>query len=137
MVEKADVLVVDEAQFLTPLQVKELWAISKELDKPVLAFGLRGNFQGELFLGTKMLFALSDVIEDLPVLPICRCGKKAIHNARKVNGQFVFEGEEVIIDDGKSSEVEYQPLCGQCFYEEMKKQGVGIARIMAKSRFVR
>ncbi|MCI8574989.1 MAG: thymidine kinase [Bacilli bacterium] len=133
-IRQSDVIVIDESQFLTSEQVKELWAISKELDKPVLAFCLKGNFQGELFLGTQNLLALSDKIEELPVLPICSCGKKAVHNARKVNGKFVFEGEEVVIDDGTHQDVEYVPICGQCFYEEMKKQDTGIARIMARSR---
>lgn len=133
-IKDSEVIIVDEAQFLSGHQVQELWAISKELDLPVIALCLKANFRGELFPGTQELFAKSDVIEELPVLPVCRCGAKARFNARKVDGKFVFEGPDVLIDDGSHKEVEYCPLCGKCYYEEMKKQNFGVAKIMARAR---
>ena len=105
-----DCILVDEVQFMMPEQVKELWVISKQCNIPVICYGLKTNFKGELFDGSKSVLALADELEEL--VTICRCGKKAKFNARLVNGKFVSDGDEVAIDD---IDAEYEPLCGYCY----------------------
>ena len=73
-------IIVDEAQFLTEVQVKELMIITKMLNIPVICYGLKTNFKGELFKGSQALLALSDDLEELAT--ICSCGKKAKFNVR-------------------------------------------------------
>lgn len=121
------VIIVDESQFLTPEQVSELWAITKELDITVITYGLKTNFKGKLFLGSQAILEKADQIESLPVLPLCQCGHTAIFNGRKKNGIFIFDGEDIIID-GSDEEIEYESLCGECFYQEMRKQQIGITK---------
>lgn len=110
-------ILIDEVQFLTKDQIEELFLISKTCDVPVICYGLRLNFKGEAFEGSKRLLELSDVLEELPT--ICECGKIARMVGRKVNGEYVTEGDEIIIDG--SSNIEYVPLCGDCYLEKVKK----------------
>lgn len=118
-------VIVDEAQFLQPVQVEELYYISKLYDIPVIAYGLRTDFQTNAFDGSPRLLELSDQIEELPT--ICRCGKKARLNARKIDGKFVTEGESVAIDgdyvivDGVKKKIEYESLCGTCYLKKILK----------------
>lgn len=109
-------ILVDEVQFLMPEQVKELWLISKLYDIPVICYGLKTNFKGELFIGTKSTIELSDELEELAT--ICACGKKAKFNARLINGKFVSVGDEVAID---GIDAEYEPLCGECYVKKVLK----------------
>lgn len=108
-------ILIDEAQFLTKNQVMELFTITRRLDIPVIAYGLKSNFKAELFEGSAALIALADSIEELPT--ICSCGKKARFNARKVNGQFVSDGDVVAIDGFDN--VTYESLCGSCYLEKV------------------
>ena len=110
-------ILVDEAQFLKRKQVDELFYISKMMDIPVIAFGLRTDFKSNGFEGSIRLLELADALEEMPT--ICRCGKKARFNARKVDGKFTFDGDSIVIDD--NSEVIYESLCGACYIEEQKK----------------
>lgn len=110
-------VIVDEAQFLTEKQVENLWAFTKAFDIPVMAFGLRNDFQTYMFAGCKRLFELADVIEE-PQHTICRCGKRAKFNARIENGDFTFEGNQVAIDGIDAS---YESLCGDCYYKKVLK----------------
>lgn len=105
-----DCLLVDEAQFLTPWQVDELLRITLLDNIPVLAYGLRNDFQTVAFPGSLRLLAIAHSIEELKT--ICRCGRKAIFNARIVGGQFVFDGGQIAIDQG---DVTYEALCGVCY----------------------
>ena len=73
--ESAKCILVDEAQFLSPEQVNELWIFSKIYDRPVICYGLRTDFQSNLFEGSKRLLEVADEIEELTT--ICRCGNKA------------------------------------------------------------
>lgn len=109
-------ILVDEVQFMTKDQIKELWLISKIYNVPVICYGLKTNFKGELFEGSKTVLELSDELEELAT--ICRCGKKAKFNARKVNNEFVYEGNEVAID---GIDAEYEPLCGECYVQDVMK----------------
>jgi len=114
----SEVIIIDEAQFLTKNQVEELWIISKKLNTQVMGFGLRANFKGQLFEGSQRFFELADEISELPVIPSCKCGKKALFNARMVNGKYTMAGEECVID-GSQSEITYEPLCGECYLSKV------------------
>ena len=111
-----DCILVDEAQFLTRDQVVELWIIANLYDIPVIGYGLKTNFQGELFEGSKAFIELSDDLEELSTL--CECGKKARFNARLINGEYVIDGDVVAID---GIDAEYNPLCGKCFIDKVLK----------------
>ena len=89
-------MLVDEAQFLTPSRIEQLFLVTSTNDIPVICYGLRTDFTSELFAGSARFIALAHSIEELKT--ICRCGKKAILNARKVNGKFVFKSSQVAID---------------------------------------
>ena len=111
-------ILIDEAQFLDRYQIDELNVITKALDIPVLCYGLRVNFKNELFDGSKRLMEVADELE--PLYTLCSCTEIARFVGRKVNGEFSFDGEEVVID-GSDSSVEYLPLCGKCYLTKVKK----------------
>ncbi len=108
-------ILVDEAQFLQPHQVEDLWKIAKLSDIPVICYGLRTKFTSKFFIGSKPLMELADELEEL--VTICSCGAKAKFNARKVNGEFVTDGAEIAIDG--ENNVTYEPLCGKCYIEKV------------------
>ncbi len=110
-VEKIGCILTDEAQFFTTQQVDELLSITTDLNIPVICYGIRTDFQTKLFTGSTRLFELAHTIEELKT--ICRCGKKALFNARKLNGKFVFKGEQVAIDG--QDQVQYESLCANCY----------------------
>lgn len=106
-------LLLDEAQFLTESQVDDLLRIAILENVPVLAYGIRTDFQTVAFPGSRRLLEIAHSLEELKT--ICRCGKKAVFNGRKVDGAFVFDGDQVAID---GVEVTYESLCGSCYLEE-------------------
>ena len=108
-------ILVDEAQFLQPDQVEDLWKIAKLTDIPVICYGLRTTFKSKCFIGSKALLELADELEEL--VTICSCGSKAKFQGRKVNGKFVTDGAEVAIDG--MNDVTYEPLCGKCYLEKV------------------
>lgn len=110
-------ILVDEAQFLTKSQVEEIYYITKLYNIPVIAFGLRTDFRTNGFEGSIRLLELADALEEMPT--ICRCGKKARFNARKVNGEFTSDGDSVVIDGTQN--VEYESLCGSCYIDKVLK----------------
>lgn len=110
-------IIVDESQFLTGDQVEELYFISKFYDIPVLCYGLRCDFQMKGFEGSSRLLELADDIEELKT--ICKCGAKATQNLRLVNGEPVFDGEQIVIDD--HTKVEYEGVCGKCYLQLRRK----------------
>ncbi|MDC6168400.1 thymidine kinase [Paucibacter sp. XJ19-41] len=108
---KVACVLVDEAQFLTVDQVRQLhrWVHAKNI--PVMCFGLRSDFQGNPFPGAAVLLTLADNIEEIRTA--CRCGKKATMNIRiDENGERVQEGSQVLI--GGNSR--YRQVCARCFY---------------------
>lgn len=109
-------ILVDEAQFLKPNQVQDLWIITKLNDIPVICYGLRTTFQTKFFVGSAPLMELADELEEL--VTICACGSKAKFQGRKVNGIFVTTGGEVAID-GADENVTYDSLCGKCYIEKV------------------
>lgn len=108
---------VDEAQFLTAKQVDELDIISKVLDIPVVCYGLRVNFQNKMFEGSKRLMELADELSQIETM--CECGNIARSVGRKVSGEYVSSGDEVIIDG--EDDIEYVPLCEECYLKKVKK----------------
>lgn len=108
-----DCILVDEVQFFKANQIDELFKIAVCLDIPVICYGLRTDFKMEGFEGSTRLLLLAHSIEELKT--ICKCGKKAILNGRKINNKFVFEGQQVAIDNVDN--VEYESLCGHCYFK--------------------
>ena len=89
-------IIVDEAQFLTREEVMYLVHIVDELDIPVMCYGLRADFKGDLFPGSEALLVMADKIEE--VKTVCWCVKKATFNARfDENGKVLKEGEQVVL----------------------------------------
>ncbi|KQS14409.1 thymidine kinase [Curtobacterium sp. MCLR17_007] len=113
MVRAVSCVLVDEAQFLTPRQVDDLLRIAVLDEVPVIAYGIRTDFRTEAFPGSRRLLELAHSLEELKT--ICRCGRKAVFNARKVDGRFVFDGSQVAID---GVDVEYESLCANCYLTE-------------------
>ncbi len=107
-------VLVDEAQFLSGLQIEQLFDVAKVDDVSVIAYGLRADFQTQLFPGSKRLLELADNIEKLPTM--CRCGSQAEFNCRKQGDRYVFVGEQVAIDGEEATT--YDSLCGSCYAEE-------------------
>ena len=108
-----DCILVDEAQFLKQQQIDQLFEVAVVLDIPVICYGLRTDFRMQGFEGSTRLLLLAHSIEEMKT--ICKCGKKAILNGRKINDRFVFEGEQVAIDNVNN--VEYESLCGHCYFK--------------------
>ena len=106
----------DESQFFTPQQAEELFMVTVELNIPVICYGLRSDFSLKGFPGSTRLLELAPTIEEMKT--ICTCGRKATCNCRKVNGEFVFEGEQVAID--LQNDVQYVSMCPQCYFKARK-----------------
>ena len=99
-------VLIDEAQFLTKKQVSQLGRIVDELDTAVLAFGIRTDFQGELFEGSKYLLAWADNLKEIKT--VCWCGRKATMVVRlDKEGNIVSQGEQLEIGGNEK----YVPLC--------------------------
>ena len=115
-------LLVDEAQFLSEGQVDDLLRIAILEAVPVLAYGIRTDFQTVAFPGSRRLLEIAHSLEELKT--ICRCGRKAVFNARKIGDRYIFDGDQVAIDtsSGLSASgapaVTYESLCGACYLEE-------------------
>ena len=109
-------LLVDESQFLTEDQVNQALELAVLDNIPVLAYGIRTDFQTKSFPGSRRLLEIAHSLEELKT--ICRCGKKAMFNGRLFDGHFVFDGEQVAID---GVEVTYESLCPDCYFQEKSK----------------
>lgn len=89
-------IIVDEAQFLSREEVRWLSDVVDDWHVPVICYGLRADFSGQLFPGSQELLAIADIIEEIKT--ICWCGRKATYNARfDENGRVVKEGEQVVL----------------------------------------
>ena len=106
-------LLIDEAQFLTAAQVDQALEIAVLDGVPVLAYGIRTDFLTKGFPGSLRLLEIAHSLEELKT--ICRCGRKAMFNARKIDGSFVFDGDQVAID---GEHVTYESLCPACYFAE-------------------
>jgi thymidine kinase len=108
-------VLVDEAQFLTEAQVWQLAAVADELSIPVLCYGLRTDFQGELFPGSAVLLGIADALVELKA--VCHCGRKATMNLRvSEDGNAVKEGAQTEIGGNDR----YLALCRKHFSAALK-----------------
>lgn len=107
-----DCILIDEAQFLTPDQVDQALQIAVIDLIPVLAYGIRTDFQTLSFPGSKRLMEVAHALEEMKT--ICRCGRKAIFNARLKDGAVIREGSQVMID---GSDARYEARCARCYLE--------------------
>lgn len=106
-----DAVIVDEIQFATRKQIDFLAHIVDDLNVPVMCYGLRADFQSELFEGSARLLAIADEIKE--VKTVCWCGKKATCNARYNENGIVREGEQVML----GANDEYVALCRKHFIQ--------------------
>ena len=112
---RRDVIIADECQFLTPVQIQQLRELVDEENVPVLCFGLRTDFQTHLFPGSRRLFELADSITEIKT--ICECGSKATVNARiGADGQVVTEGAQVMLGGNDS----YVAMCHACWQKRIR-----------------
>lgn len=103
-------VIIDEAQFLTEAEVDRLVMIADELDIPVICYGLRADFRGQLFEGSRRLLTVADTIEEMKT--VCWCGKKATCNARlSESGEMIAEGPQVLLGGNER----YTSLCRKHF----------------------
>ena len=118
-------IIVDEAQFLKKEQVEKLVDIVDNMNIPVICYGLRADFRGNLFEGSTWLMAWADTIEEIKT--VCWCGRKATCNARVVDGKVAREGEQIVLGGNES----YVALCrrhwksGELAPEEVRKISTG------------
>lgn len=115
---KASCILVDEVQFMGANQIDQLFEIAVKLDIPVICYGLRTDFLMEGFEGSKRLLLIAHSIEEMKT--ICKCGNKAVVNARIINGKFVFAGNQIAIDN--VDHVKYESVCGKCYYKYKDKK---------------
>jgi len=107
---------VDEAQFLEAHHVEELSDVVDILGITVICYGLRTDFRGYLFEGSKRLFEMADPLE--AITRQCSCGNNKIYNMRLLDGVPVFEGEVIAID---GIEATYESVCRKCFKDAKKR----------------
>ena len=113
---KVNCVLVDEAQFLTRSHVLQLCRVSDELSIPVLCYGLRTDFVGELFEGSAALLALADALIELKA--VCDCGRKATMNLR-------VDEEGYAVSRGAQTEIggndRYVALCRRHFFDRLRE----------------
>ena len=106
-----DLIIIDEAQFLSERQVNGLMDVVIDLNIPIMCYGLRTDFMGNSFPGARRLLDIAHELTEIKT--ICECGKKAMFNVRLIDGKVQTEGDSVAIDgEGK---VTYTVACARCF----------------------
>ncbi len=111
-----DVIIADEAQFLTPQHIEQLRDIVDNYNVPVFCFGLRTDFRTKMFPGSARMFELADSISELKT--VCTCGGKAMVNARiDGEGNVITEGEQILLGGNES----YRPMCYKCWKKAQQK----------------
>lgn len=112
-----DVIIADEAQFLSPAQIDGLRQLVDEEDLPVLCFGLRTDFLTHFFPGARRLMELADSITEIKT--ICDCGRKATVNARfDDNGRIITTGDQVVLGGNDR----YTAMCHKCWKRRIREQ---------------
>ena len=120
--ENVDIILIDEAQFLTKQNVIDLAKIAVFLNVPVICYGLRSDFTGKPFEGSAWLFALAQDIEEISTRALSRIGdtsKRATMNMRLINSKPTFSGKQVIIDH--TDQVQYIPVSLDEFLKQKQK----------------
>jgi Thymidine kinase len=114
---RSDVVIADECQFFTPAQIDGLRSLVDSDNLPVLCFGLRTDFLTHMFPGSARLFEVADSITEIKT--VCRCGSKAIANARlDKEGRIITEGDQVFLGGNDS----YVAMCHKCWKDTIAKQ---------------
>lgn len=120
-------ILLDEAQFLSPEQVWDLSRIVDTFNVPILCYGLRTDFKGELFSGSSALLAIADVLSEIKSM--CHCGAKATMNLRIQDNMPVLEGDIVMIGGNDV----YDTLCRRCFTNKKQhyahNQGITLSKV--------
>ena len=106
---KVDVILADEIQFFTPKQIDQLGDVVDYLERSVLCYGLKIDFQSHFFPATLRLMEIADTITEIKTM--CHCGKKATYNARIQNGKMVVEGEQIQTGGNET----YTAVCRKCW----------------------
>lgn len=106
-------ILVDECQFLSEKNIDALRKV--KLDIPIICYGLRTDYKGKLFSGSRRLFEISDSIEEIKTVCV-KCNKKAIINSKFIINEkgirsIVYEGEQIDL----GGEEKYEPLCWKCW----------------------
>ena len=115
--QTVDCIFIDEAQFLEKQQVKQLSDVTDELDIPVLCYGLRTDFHGNLFTGSEQLLAWADELTEIKT--ICHCGRKANMVLRiDADGNVIKQGAQIKIGGND----DYISVCRKCFKSGMIKR---------------
>lgn len=116
-VGRHDVIIADEAQFLSPEQIEQLRSLVDDEDIPVLCFGLRTDFLTRFFPGSRRLMELADSITEIKT--VCACGRKATVNARiSPDGRVITEGAQVFLGGNDS----YVAMCHKCWKTRIEEQ---------------
>ena len=114
---RADVIIVDECQFLTGQQIDQLRALVDRENLPVLCFGLRTDFLTHFFPGARRLMELADSITEIKT--VCACGRKATVNARiDERGRVITEGGQILLGGNDS----YVAMCHKCWVDKIRAQ---------------
>ena len=112
---RPDWIIADEAQFFTKNQINQFSDLADDLGINIIFYGLKTDFRGEMFEGSKRIMEVADKMEELK--SACSCGKKATINARVVDGYVVTEGEQVVVGANEM----YISLCRKCWKKHIKE----------------
>ena len=125
--DRVNYILVDEVQFLTPVQIEQIRRIVNDYDIPVICYGLKTDFLSNLFPGSQRLLELADNINKMNT--VCSCGRGADFNVRKDRyGNYVTQGEQIVIDDGDN----YDSECALCFMEHVMGINTKVKRRVLK-----
>ena len=117
---KIQVILIDEANFLTQKQVEQLAYIVDNFNIPIMAYGLKNSYlKSKLFEGSEALLYYADELRE--IRNICHCGKKAIMNLRVLNGKPIYDGEIVNCGDTKPTDDYYIPVCRKHYFNPIIK----------------
>lgn len=114
---KCSVIITDECQFYTAMQIDQLRGIVNDFHVPVICFGLRTDFLCNLFPGSRRLMEVADTIQEIKT--ICDCGAKATVNARiDKDGYIVTQGQQVLLGGNDS----YIAMCHKCWVRGIREK---------------
>ena len=116
LIANYDVIICDESQFFSPEQIERLKDIAVFCNIPVLCYGLLTDFQTKLFPGSKRLIELADSLQEIKM--VCRCGRKATVNARRIDGKITTEGEQILLGSNET----YEAMCYESWRNEQVSQ---------------
>lgn len=116
--DKIDIIFVDECQFLTMTQAKDLYKIAVKLNIPVMCYGIKVDFKNEPFPTMSYLITMAHSLYETKT--VCKCGNKATCNIRYINNKPVFDGSKIEIDN--KCKVRYEAVCAECYYKLKYKE---------------